>query len=249
MTDERAKGVVTGVFVARDGSSSLHGFVTVPAAALTLDHAGIPGDLHAGLTRRSGPREPWLPRGLRLRNDRQLSALCPVELAEIAGRLDLPTLPPEWLGANLLIDGLPDFSRIAPGSRLAFGGDWGGKGRFDGRAILRVEAYNMPCRRAGRAVAAATGRKGLEFAFVKAAAALRGLVLSVDLAGPIAPGDAVVLIPPVTPKGGQAYLEKRFAPATQAATAAETASICQLTVSPSRRPASARPKKGCSSCS
>lgn len=202
MKDERAKGVVTGVFVASDESSSPHGFVTAPAEALLLDHAGIAGDLHAGPTRHSGPREPWLPKGLRLRNDRQLSALCPVELAEIARRLDLPALPPEWLGGNLLIEGLAGLSRIVPGSRLAFGGDWAGKGRFDGRAILRVEAYNMPCRRAGRAIAAATGRKGLEFAFVKAAAVLRGLVLSVDLAGPIAPGDAVVLVPPVVPKGG-----------------------------------------------
>ncbi len=202
MKDECAKGVVAGVFIARNGAPSPHGFVTVPADVLQLDHSGIPGDLHAGLTRRSGPREPWLPRGLRLRNDRQLSALCPLELTEIAGQLDLPALPPEWLGGNLLIEGLAGFSRIAPGSRLAFGGDWRGKGRFDGRAILRVEAYNMPCRRAGRVVAAATGRKGLEFAFVKAAAALRGLVLSVDLAGPIAPGDAVVLVPPVVPKGG-----------------------------------------------
>ena len=169
---------------------------------LFLDHSGIRGDLHAGPTRLSGPREPWPSRGLTLRNDRQISALCPAELAAIAERLGLPALPPEWLGGNLLIEGLPDFSRIAPGSQLAFGGDWGGKGRFDGGAVLRVEAYNTPCRRAGRAVAAAAGRKGLEFPFMKAAAALRGLVLSVDLAGPVSPGDAVVLIPPVVPKGG-----------------------------------------------
>jgi hypothetical protein len=36
----------------------------------------------------------------------------------------------------------------------------------------------------------------------RAAAALRGLILSVDLAGPVSPGDAVVLIPPVQPKDG-----------------------------------------------
>lgn len=202
MKDARAQGVVTGVFVARDGSSSSHGFVTVAADTILLDHSGIPGDLHAGLTRRSGPREPWLPSGLRLRNDRQLSALCPAELAEIAGNLDLPVLPPEWLGGNLLIEGLPGFSRIAPGSHLAIGGSWAGKGRFDGSAVLRVEAYNMPCRRAGRAVAVAAGRAGLEFAFVKAAAVLRGLVLSVAVAGPVSVGDAVVVVPPVVPKGG-----------------------------------------------
>ncbi len=94
------------------------------------------------------------------------------------------------------------FSRIAPGSRLAIGGSWGGSGRFDGGAVLRVEAYNFPCRQSGRAIAALAGRPELEFAFVKVAAALRGLVLSVDLAGTITPGDAVIVIPPVTPKVG-----------------------------------------------
>lgn len=116
----------------------------------------------------------------------------------IARALDLTELPPDWLGGNLLIQGLPAFSRIAPGSRLAVGGSWGGRGRFDGSAVLSVEAYNLPCRRAGAAVAAATGRPDLLFRFVKAAGGLRGLVLSVDLAGPIVTGDAVVVIPPVT---------------------------------------------------
>lgn len=202
MTGARPCGVLASVFAATGASSPPLAFVTAAAETLALDHSGIRGDLHRGLTRPSGPREPWLPRGLGLRNDRQLSALCPAELAEIARRLDLPVLPPEWLGGNLLIEGLAGFSRIAPGSRLAFGGDWGGKGRFDGSAVLRVEAYNAPCRRAGRAIAAATGRRDLEFSFVKAAAALRGLVLSVDLAGPVSRGDAVVLISPVVPKGG-----------------------------------------------
>ncbi len=191
-------GRVASVLVAAGDASSRHPFVTSAVTALMLDHAGIVGDLHSGAVRRSGPREAWLPRGLLLRNDRQLSALCPDELAVIATALDLPALPPGWLGGNLLIEGLPAFSHIAPGSRLAIGGSWAGRGRFDGSAVLRVEAYNPPCRRAGAAVAAASGRPELLFRFVKAAAGLRGLVLSVDLAGPIAVGDAVVVIPPVT---------------------------------------------------
>ncbi len=200
-TDPCAQGVVAGAFSAALPLASPLAFVTAPADRLVLDPTGIPGDLHGGAMRKSGPREPWLPRGLSLRNDRQISAVCPAELAVIAQQLDLPTLPPEWLGANLLIAGLSRLSFIAPGSRLAIGGAWGGKGRFDGGVVLRVEAYNAPCRRAGRAIAVATGRKELEFAFVKAATGLRGLVLSVDLAGPVEPGDAVVVIEPVVPKG------------------------------------------------
>jgi len=199
MTDARLQGHVAGVFTAERVSGPLP-FVTSATERLTLDLGGIPGDQHGGLTRSSGAREPWLPRGTTLRNDRQLSALCPAELAEVASRLGLAALPPEWIGGNLLIEGLPAFSRIAPGSRLAFGGAWGGKGRFDGGAVLRVEGYNFPCRRAGRGIATATGMREHEFAFVKAAATLRGLVLSVDLAGAISPGDPVVVIDPAVPK-------------------------------------------------
>ena len=195
----RLQGRVAGVFSSRRKSGTL-GFVTSAVDGLVLDLAGISGDRHSGPTRLSGPREPWLPRGSLMRNDRQVSALCPAELAEIAKRLDIPALPPEWIGGNLLIEGLPAFSHIAPGSHLAFGGAWGGKGRFDGNAVLRVEGYNFPCRLAGRGIAAATGVAEHEFGFVKAAASLRGLVLSVELAGSIIPGDAVVVIGPAVPK-------------------------------------------------
>ncbi len=201
MKDACPIGRVAGLFAATGSPSLPHAFVTQAVEALAFDTAGIRNDLHAGLTRRSGPREPWLPRGLTLRNDRQVSALCPAELAAIARGLALPALPPEWLGGNLLVEGLLALSAIAPGSRLAIGGGWGGTGRFDGGAVLRVEAYNRPCRRAGGAVAAAAGRTDLADRFVKAAAGLRGLVLCVDLPGTIAVGDAVVVIPPVTVKG------------------------------------------------
>ena len=195
-----ACGVVVHVYAAAPATGMRPDFVTAARDRLELTLDGIAGDIHAGPTRRAGAREPWIPRGATLRNDRQLSALSTAELAEVAAALALDALPPEWIGGNLLIDGLDRFSRIAPGSRLAFGGVWAGKGRFDGGAILRVEAYNHPCRQAGRAIASLAGKPDAEFAFVRAAAALRGLVLSVDLAGPIAPGDAVVVLPPVAPK-------------------------------------------------
>lgn len=202
MTNGFARGVVAGVYEILPVADTQHPFVTHPCERLALDLSGIPGDVHGGVTRKSGAREPWLPRGTVLRNDRQLSALSADELAEVAADLGLDALPPEWIGGNLLFTGLECFSRIAPGSRLAIGGSWGGSGRFDGGAVLRVEAYNFPCRQSGRAIAALAGRPELEFAFVKVAAALRGLVLSVDLAGTITPGDAVIVIPPVTPKVG-----------------------------------------------
>lgn len=192
-----AAGRVAGLYsVPRPRPAGILPFVTAPVETMALDFSGIPGDPHAGATRRAGPRDKWLPRGTIIRNDRQLSAVCPIELAAISARLDIAELRPEWLGANLLIAGLSDLSALATGSRLAIGGQWGGKGRFDGTAVLRVEAYNDPCRRAGRAIAQALERAELQFAFVKAARELRGLVLSVDLPGVVAVSDTVVIVPP-----------------------------------------------------
>ena len=192
-----AAGRVAGLYaVPRSRPVGALPFVTEPVESLTLDFSGIPGDPHAGATRKAGPRDRWLPRGTIIRNDRQLSAVCPIELAAISARLEIAELGPEWLGANLLVDGISRFSALAPGSCLAIGGRWGGKGRFDGAAVLRVEAYNDPCRRTGRAIAQALERPALEFAFVKAARELRGLVLSVDLPGTVSVGDTVVVVPP-----------------------------------------------------
>jgi MOSC domain-containing protein YiiM len=187
-------GTVRAVFAAPAETDS---FVTAPAGALTLDLGGIPGDRHHGPTRPAGPREPWMPKGLAIRNDRQLSALSVEELALIAEAMGIDRTAPELVGANLVIEGIANLSRIAPGAHLAFGGTWGGKGKFDGEVILKVEAYNRPCRGPGRKLAAAHGRPDLEFAFPKAAASLRGLVLSVMAPGTIRPGDAVVVIDPL----------------------------------------------------
>jgi hypothetical protein len=190
-------GIVTGTFAAALAEGGDRNFATRSVAALALGVHGIPGDRHHGPLRRAGPREPWLPRGLMIRNDRQLTALGAGDMALIAVALGVDAVSAEMIGANLVIAGLDSLSSIAPGSRLAFGGSWGGKGAFDGTAVLRVEGFNHPCRGPGRQLAVQFGRPELEFAFVKAAKRLRGLILSVDAPGRIAPGDAVVLVPPV----------------------------------------------------
>lgn len=191
-------GVIAGTYTSTDPMGGAGSFVTHATPELALDMTGIPGDRHAGLTRRSTAREPWLERGTVLRNDRQLSALSRPELGMIAAGLGIAEATPELIGANLLIDGIADLSRIAPGSHLAIGGSWGGSGKFDGHALLRVEAYNRPCRGPGRKLAAAHGRPELEFAFPKVAASLRGLVLSVAIPGVVRAGDTVVVLGPLT---------------------------------------------------
>ncbi|WP_346432960.1 hypothetical protein [Breoghania sp.] len=72
-------------------------FVTGRVETLDLTFDGIPGDVHAGTTRRSGGREPWYPRGTEMRNERQISILASDELAEVARRMGIDRLEPEWI--------------------------------------------------------------------------------------------------------------------------------------------------------
>lgn len=156
-------------------------FVTTPAASLELTYAGIPGDLHGGLTRPSGVREPWYERGTPMRNERQLTILSAEENAEIAQALNLPELKPEWIGGNLLVEGIPSLSLLPPRSILM----------FPSGAAIRIDGDNGPCRQSGRAIARHTGRPDVEFGFVKAARHKRGLVAWVEREGVITPGDSI----------------------------------------------------------
>ena len=142
----------------------------------------FPGDVHAGLYRQSGAREPWYPRGTPMRNERQLSILSAEELAEVATRLAIPKLSPEWIGGNLLLAGIPDLSLLPPRSILM----------FPSGAAIRIDGDNGPCRHSGRSIAGhVPGRADLELGFVKAAKHKRGLVGWVEREGEVRAGDLV----------------------------------------------------------
>jgi hypothetical protein len=96
----------------------------VAAARLELGFDGIAGDAHAGLTRPSCSRvlAQYPARGTPIRNTRQVSILSVEELAETAAALGLPALAPEWVGANLVLEGVPMLTRLPPASRLVFAG-------------------------------------------------------------------------------------------------------------------------------
>lgn len=160
-------------------------FISAPVDGIELSLDGIADDIHAGSTRKSGAREPWHPRGTVIRNDRQISLVSRSELALIAERLKLDTLPPEWIGANVLVDGGP-VSGLAPMTRLIAASG----------ATLVITAYNAPCRQSGRAIAERSGVPAHEFDFVAAAKGLRGVVGYVERPGRIAVGEVVkVLVP------------------------------------------------------
>ena len=99
----RFNGMVTATLKAGQGSGT-YDFVTAAVPDLTVTYEGIPGDRHFGLTRLSGAREPWYPRGTEMRNDRQISLLAVEELAEIATGLDIPLVKAEWIGGNIVVE-------------------------------------------------------------------------------------------------------------------------------------------------
>jgi hypothetical protein len=146
-------------------------------AVLEVSHEGIPGDRHAGFLRPADVRVPWFERGDFIQNERQVSIVSTEELAVIAANLGVEKIEPEWLGANLAVEGLPNFSFIPRGTRLF----------FPSGAVLAVTDQNAPCRIAGAEVGRhLPGSQGLALRFASAAKRLRGVVAYIDRPGTIA---------------------------------------------------------------
>lgn len=165
---------------------------TRQVAEIALDLQGIPRTRHYGFTRNAGPREPWYARGMEMRSGRQITAVSREELSAIAAAMQVETIAPEWIGANIVISGVPHFTLLPPGTRIVFA-----------EATIVVEAPNAPCRISGKAIAqhltpgAAPG--GLDLAFPAKAKGLRGVVASVERPGTIRAGEPVtVKVPPQT---------------------------------------------------
>lgn len=175
----RIKGQVSAVLVALGGD-----FVTGDAASISMGYDGIGGDFHAGLTRRSGSREPWYPRGTEMRNERQVSIVASDELAIVAARMGIDRIEAGWIGANLVIEGIPMLSMLPPRTQLF----------FEGGVTLRIDGDNGPCRIAGASIARNFPDRDattLALDFVKAAKRLRGVVAWVEKPGLISKGETV----------------------------------------------------------
>jgi hypothetical protein len=162
-------------------------FVSRPVESLALDLAGIVGDHHAGHTRKATSREPWYPRGVEIRNDRQLTVVSSVELAEVALAMEVPAIEPGWIGANLVFADVPNLTQLPSGTVLL----------FEGGAAVAVERENGPCRIAGGSINRHyPDRAGLDLLFPKVAGHKRGLVASVEKAGLVAVGEQVLVLVP-----------------------------------------------------
>ncbi len=153
-----------------------------PCASLTATFAGMEGEAHEGITARSCVRmTAQYQQGTVIANTRQVSILSAEELAEIARRMGLPDLSPTLLGATIVVEGIPDFSHIPPGSRLQ-----GPSG-----ATLVVNLNNRPCTFPSRAIEVALPGFGAKFK--PAANGRRGVVAWVEREGSFALGDPLRL--------------------------------------------------------
>lgn len=171
--------VVCGVYLNPESSTLL----TRRQASISLTFEGVAGDVHSGFTRGADSRTPWYTRGTPIRNDRQVSIVSVEELELIAQQMQLPQILPEWLGANLLVQGISGLTLSSWSTRLV----------FSRGPVLANLRENNPCIGPGKLIAAAYSDPDLAQLFPRAAAHLRGLVAVVEHPGDIYPGDLLRL--------------------------------------------------------
>jgi hypothetical protein len=160
------------------------GFVKTKTGKLALGFAG-PDDCHAGLTRKSDSRTlPLYKRNIDIRNVRQLTIISVEELAEIATRLGIPVVEPEWLGANMLVSGIHDMSLLPPSTRL----------QFPSGATIVVDMENYPCSQIAKVID--EHHPGTRFKVVEAAMHKRGVTAWVEREGDVSTGDSIKIITP-----------------------------------------------------
>jgi MOSC domain-containing protein YiiM len=153
-----------------------------PVSEVTLRFSGVDGDCHSGLTRKSDSRMiKQFKRGTEVRNTRQVSIVSVEELAEVARAMGIPQVKPDWIGANMVVSGIPDLTLLPPSTRL----------QFPSGATIVVDMENLPCRYPAAIIEGHHPEqvKG----FVVAAGHKRGLVGWVEAEGTVHTGDAITI--------------------------------------------------------
>ena len=153
-----------------------------PVAEMRLSFAGPEGEVHAGETRPSCGRVlAQHPRGTTIRNVRQLCIVSAEEMAAVAAELGIADFDLAWVGASVVVEGIPDFTHVPPSSRLQ---------GPDGVTLV-VDMENLPCQEP--AVTIERARPGQGRGFKAAAQGRRGVTAWVEREGVLRPGDTLVL--------------------------------------------------------
>ncbi|MEP2641962.1 MOSC domain-containing protein [Roseobacter sp.] len=178
-------GTVTWLGRVTDSTATLR---AETLTATQLAFGGIDGDCHGGLTRPACVRtKAQYPQGTEIRNVRQLSVLSAEDLDAIAADMGLDAIDPAWLGASMVIQGIPDFTHVPPSSRL----------QMPSGASITIDMENRPCVYPGREIE--KDRAGFGPKFKPAAQDRRGVTAWVEREGPVAVGDTVTLHIPDQP--------------------------------------------------
>ena len=144
--------------------------------------SGVEGEEHAGLTRSSCSRvTSQYPRGTEIRNVRQFSILSAEDLDAIASRMGIDAINPAWVGASMVLQGIPDFTHVPPSSRL----------QSSAGTTLVVDMENRPCHLPAKVIDEDAPGKGK--AFKTAAKGRRGVTAWVEREGILRVGDTVTL--------------------------------------------------------
>ena len=155
---------------------------SVPVEVMPLGFAGFEGEVHAGLTRPSCSRVlKQHPRDTEIRNTRQLSVVSAEEMAEVARDMGLERMDYAWVGASLVLEGIPDLTHLPPSSRLQ---------GPDGVTLV-VDMENLPCQEPAVTIDKALPGQGK--GFKRAAEGKRGLTAWVEREGVLRLGDEVRL--------------------------------------------------------
>ncbi len=153
-----------------------------PVTEMPLSFAGFAREVHAGLTRPSCSRVlKQHPRNTEIRNVRQLCVVSAEEMAEVARKMGLEAIDYAWVGASLVLEGIPDLTHLPPSSRLQ---------GPDGVTLV-VDMENLPCQEPAVTIEKALPGQGK--GFKRAAEGRRGVTAWVEREGVLRLGDEMRL--------------------------------------------------------
>jgi MOSC domain. len=156
--------------------------VSTPVEALEFTFDGPVGELHAGRTRASCSRvTDQHERGTEIANVRQMTILSAEELAETAFAMGIPELDPTWVGASIVLRGLPDLTHLPPSSRL----------QNETGLTLVIDMENRACVLPGKVIEEIYPEKGKRYK--PAAQGRRGVTAWVERPGRLVIGDTLRL--------------------------------------------------------
>lgn len=180
------KGILIGIFIARNQNS----LVSERVSSIRVLENGLEGDKHTGWLRKADVRARHYPKGTLIWNSRQISIVSEEELAVVARGMGIPKIEPEWLGANMCVREIPDFSLLQPRTKIFIPNEDGGS-----EVGIYITAPNKPCVGPGEVIQIHYPEiKGLATQFPKVAINKRGVVAVVECSGLIREGANISVV-------------------------------------------------------